>query len=260
MPRSYRNRYKRRYGGFDFGSFTITKREILASVSIIALLMLVGILISSKISESQMDKNEIYNKAIKIDNQDLFMYGMSTNIGYAFVYGDLKAVDTVTFPEIGGEYMSVKKVKERYTKHTRVVTKTRRVNGKSHRYTTTETYWTWDAIDSWSKYCDKTTFLGVQFDYGQIYEPSMSHIATQKESSHIRYVYYGSPTEYMGTIFTQLKDGTINNTSFYNNRNIDETLEKLQSNLGVISFWIVWIILIGACVFGFYYIDNDWLD
>ena len=39
----------------------ITKREVLASISIIAILLLIGVLISSKISEHQMDKNEIYN-------------------------------------------------------------------------------------------------------------------------------------------------------------------------------------------------------
>ena len=51
-----------KYGrkGFDFGDFEITKREILASISIIAVMILIGILISSKISEYQMDKNEIY--------------------------------------------------------------------------------------------------------------------------------------------------------------------------------------------------------
>lgn len=115
-----------RYGrkGFDFGDFEITKREILASISIIAVMILFGILISSKISEHQMDKNEIYNKAVKIESQEMFQYGMDTNVGNAFVYGDLKAVDTVTYPEFGGEYMYVEKVKERYTMHTRVVTYT----------------------------------------------------------------------------------------------------------------------------------------
>ena len=54
--------------GFDFGDFEITKREILASISIIAIMILFGILISSKISEYQMDKNEIYNKAVKIES------------------------------------------------------------------------------------------------------------------------------------------------------------------------------------------------
>lgn len=41
----------------------------------------------------------------------MFQYGMDTNVGNAFVYGDLKAVDTVTYPEIGGEYMYVEKLK-----------------------------------------------------------------------------------------------------------------------------------------------------
>ena len=54
--------------GFDFGDFKITKREILASIFIIAVMILFGILISSKISEHQMDKNEIYNKAVKIES------------------------------------------------------------------------------------------------------------------------------------------------------------------------------------------------
>lgn len=112
-------RYDRK--GFDFGDFEITKREILVSISIIAVMILFGILISSKISECQMDKNEIYNKAVKIESQEMFQYGMDTNVGNAFVYGDLKAVDTVTYPEIGGEYMYVEKIKERYTMHTRTV-------------------------------------------------------------------------------------------------------------------------------------------
>ena len=123
-----------RYGrkGFDFGDFEITKREILTSISIIAVMILIGILISGKISECQMDKNEKYNKAVKIESQEMFRYGMDTNVGNAFVYGDLKAVDTVTYPEIGGEYMYVEKVKERYTMHTRTV-HIQRVVGKQDK-------------------------------------------------------------------------------------------------------------------------------
>lgn len=240
--------------------FEITKREILASISIVAVMLLIGVLISSKISEHQDDKNAIYNKAVKIESQDMFEYGMRTNVGNAFVYGDLEAVDTVTYPEIGGEYMSVEKVKERYTRHTRTVTKTRTVNGKTQTYTETEVYWTWDAVDRWSEHCDKVTFLGIEFDYGQIYKPSEHYIDTQKESSHIRYVYYGSDTTYTGTIFTNLRDKTINDTTFYNGTDIEETVEDLESGIGTIVFWILWILLICGCVFGFYYIDNKWLE
>ena len=89
--------------GFQFESFEITKREILASISIIAIFLLIGVLISGKISEHQIEENEKYNKAVKIENTDLFQYGMDTNIGNACGYGDLKAVDTVTYNEIGGK-------------------------------------------------------------------------------------------------------------------------------------------------------------
>ena len=103
-------------------NFEITKREVLASISIIAVMIMIGIFISNKISEHQMDENEQYNKAVKINSQELLQYGMDTNVGNAFVYGELKAVDSVTYPELGGEYMYVKKVKEIYTQHTRTVT------------------------------------------------------------------------------------------------------------------------------------------
>ena len=249
--------YHRRRRGFDFGDFEITKREILASISIIAIMLLIGVLISGRISERQMDKNEIYNKAVKIEDGNMFDYGMRTNIGNAFVYGDLKAVDTVTYPEIGGKYMYVEKVKEKYTMHTRTVTYS--VNGKT--YTRVETYWTWDRVGSEDKKCKEISFLGVTFKSNKIDIPSADYIDMIKESSKIRYKYYGTKTKHTGTIFTELKDGTIkDNTSFYKDRNITETIEMLESKSGLIAFWIFWIILIGFCVYGFYYIDNEWLE
>lgn len=255
------SRYSYRRKGFDFGDFEITKREILASISIIAVMILIGVLISSKISEHQMDRNEIYNKAVKIESTDLFQYGMDTNVGNAFVYGDLKAVDTVTYPEIDGEYMYVEKVKEKYTKHTRTVTKYKTVNGKRKSYTTTETYWTWDRVGSEDKKCNEVTFCGVTFNVSKFDIPSSHHIDTIKESSHIRYKYYGVGTEFTGTIFTDLRDKTISDsTNFYNSMNIEETVEYLEFGGGEIIFWIFWILLTGGCVYGFFYIDNRWLE
>ena len=43
--------------GFDFGDFEITKREILASISIIAVMLLIGFVISGKISNYILDRN-----------------------------------------------------------------------------------------------------------------------------------------------------------------------------------------------------------
>lgn len=250
-----------RRNGFDFGDFEITRREILASVSIIAIMLLIGVLIAGKISDYQLDKNEKYNKAVKIESQDLFEYGMRTNVGNAFVYGDLEAVDTVTYPEIGGEYMYVEKVKERYTQHTRQVAHTRTVNGKTSTYYTTETYWSWDYAGSENLKCKEISFSGVTFKSSKIDIPGADYIDTIKESGHVRYKYYGTETKYVGTIFTELKGGTIlDMTPFYKNKNIDETVESLESDFAIWIFWVAWVILIGFCVYGFYYIDNNWLE
>lgn len=249
-----------KYGrkGFDFGNFQITKREILASVSVVAVMILIGILISGKISESQMDKNEKYNKAVKIENnQDMFQYGMDTSVGHAFVYGDLQAVDTVTYPEIGGEYMYVKKIEERYTMHTQQVAHS---NGKTTYYTT-EVYWTWDTVGSEDIECKEVSFCGVVFPSNKINLPGTDYIDTVMESGYVRYKYYGVGTKYTGTVFTNLRDETISdNSRFYNNLTIDQTMNHLESGAGVIAFWIGWVILIILVVFGFYYLDNRWLD
>lgn len=247
---------------FYIGDFEITVREIIASISITAIMLLFGVLIHGKISEHQMDRNEIYNKAVKIESKDLFQYGMDTNIGNAFVYGELKAVDTVTYPEIGGEYMSVKKETEQYTRHTKTVYEyddDGDIVG-SHE----EVYYTWDNIRNEKLECKKVTFLDIEFDYGQIYEPYRSYIKTvyDRYDSDIRYLYYGSETSYQGTIFADLRNKTISKgTRFYNNMTIEESVKYLESGIGgLIVFWLFWIVLIVGCVVGFYYLDNRWLE
>lgn len=250
----------KKYGrtGWDFGYFEITKRELLASVSIIAIMLLIGVLISGKISEAQLDANEKYNKAIKIDTLDLFEYGMRTNVGYVFVYGDLKAVDTVSYPEINGEYMYIEKIEEHYNMHTRTVTTT---DSKGKTHTRTENYWSWDYAGSEEQRCSEITFLGHIFSSNKVEFPSTKYIDTVKESSHVRYKYYGVDTEYIGTIFTDLRFNTItDNTPFYVNMTIEQTVKHLETGSYVIFFWIFWIILTGFCVYGFYYADNNWLE
>ena len=47
---------------------------------------------------------------------------------------------------------------------------------------------------------------------------------------------------------------------FYQDQDIDETVDQLTSGFGTVMFWIFWIVLIGGAVFGFYYMDNKWLE
>lgn len=158
-----------------FGSYEITMREILTSITIIAVMMILGFVFAGKIEEHQMDKNAEYYKAAKITETEMFRYGMNTSIGNAFVYGELEAIDTVTYPEIGGEYLYVEKVEEHYNMHTRTVTYMGS-NGKTH--TRTETYWSWDYAGSEEVHSKKFKFCDIEMDYSKVAMPGTDYIDT----------------------------------------------------------------------------------
>lgn len=241
-----------------FQNFTITKREILASIAIIALMIMFGFLISTKWLENQQESDIKYNKAIQIDNDtELFQYGINTNVGNAFIYGELKAVDPVTYPEISGEYMYVQKVEEHYNIHVRTYTTT---DGNGHVQTHTETYWSWDYAGEEDKSCKTINFCGIDFKSKKIPFPEDEYIDTLKGGYHVRFKYYGVPVVNKGTVFTNLKDKTINNTKYYNNMNIKETFKQVTTHFPMWLFWILWLIFTGMIVFGFYYLDNKWLE
>lgn len=236
----------------------ITKREVIFSIALICIMFVIGIVLSDKINDSLMEQYQEYNTALQInDDPELFRYGMRTNIGNAFVHGDLAAVDPVSYPEVDGLYGSMTKVTERYTRHTRTVT-TRDSNG--HTHTKTEVYWTWDAIDREYRNATTISYLGVEFPYGTIEYFPENYITTIKTSSHLRDKYYGSDISYTGTLFANLSDNTISQTSFYNGMTIDKTIEYLETKIQLVIFWIFWIILIGVATYGFYYLDNRWLE
>ena len=236
----------------------ITKREVIASISILAIMLIIGVFIGNKISENQMDNNSKYNNAIKIENSELFKYGMATNVGNAFIYGELKAVDSVTYEGVEGEYLHIEKVTERYTSHTR------RVAYKSGKttYYTTETYWTWDTVNTESKQSKKVNFCDVEFNTPQFELPSDSYITTINTGYELRDKYYGIKSNLKGTIFAKLYDNNIpeSKVDFYNDKTIEQALNSTTSNSKIIIFWIVWIMVIGGIIFGFYYLDNKWLD
>lgn len=83
------------------------------------------------------------------------------------------------------------------------------------------------------------------------------------ESVKVRFVYYGVSTKYKGSIFANLKDGTIpDGTSFYKDYTLEDIVKRFETHgtVFLILFWIFWIGLIGAVVYGFYYLDNEWLE
>ena len=243
------------------GNFSITKRESIFSIVIVSVMLIVGFMIHSSIDNSLMLKHQEYNTALRVgEDANMFAYAMKTDIGNAYACGTVRAIDHVTFDEIGGEYSYVKKVKERYTMHTRTVTYTTTVNGKSQTRTRTETYWTWDAVKTWKKHSNTISFLDVEFPYGTIEMLGYNHITTIKESSHVRYKYYGAPTECQAVIYADLRNNTIDNVQTYHNTTIDQVHEAMTSKYELIIFWVLWVVLTVAVVFGFVYIDNKWLE
>lgn len=217
-------------------------------------MLIIGVAIGGKIHEFISDKNAVYNKALKIEDKDIFQYGMKTNVGNAFVHGEIKAIDTVTFSEIGEEYSYIEKVKERYTMHTRTVTTT--VNGKAR--TRTKVYWTWDRVGSEERKSKEVEFLDKTFEYSQFIMPSSDYLKTIKESSHVRYKYYVVPTTIKGTIYANLKNNNIgNNVIIYENMKANEACEYAKDTYYLVwVFWIFWIIL----VVGIWYVlfNYDW--
>lgn len=246
----------------------ITKRKIIVSISIVAVMCIIGFIISGKITDYENDKSAEYQKAVHITDFELFQYGMETNVGNAFVYGDIQAVDTVTFEEIGGKYLYVEKIKERYERHEREVTKKDK-DGKE--YKVKEEYYEWDTESRESKHVEEIQFCGIVFPYGKINLPGDKYIDTirgdrewswkSEEFVKVRYKYYGVSTNHTGTIYTRLAENTISDgSSFYDNYTIEQALKSCTSGGINIFFWIAWILFTGACVYGFCYLDNRWLE
>ena len=140
---------------------------------------------------------------------------------------------------------------------------TRTINGKSQTYYTTEVYYSWDYYDSWENHSQTVSFLGVEFPYGKIQMPGSYLYDTIKQSSHVRYLYYVINTEYSGVIYANLKDNTIEDgTPFIQTDTLDSAVDYMvsSSTAMIVGFWMLWIVFIGAAVYGFCYLDNRWLE
>ena len=245
----------------------ITKREILVCIAITLILLGFGFLIQSGIKDSIQASNEKYYKALKItDDEDTFKYAIKTNIGPVLAHGEVKAVGKVTHPDVMGEYMYIKRVKEKYTQHSRQVAHTRTVSDgkggtKTETYYTTEYYWTWDYAGKEEYHVDAFTFMGVEFPYGTLYFGDGDYTEMIKESYYIRYKYYTVPLNFKRTIFTNIKENTITDNEVYHSSVAEVIESKQRSGTGLtIGFWILWVFLIAGADVGYMYMENKYLE
>lgn len=249
----------------------ITKREILFSVIIIAILVSFGVLISRSIV-SDLSKNALeISEMSQAQDPQKFGYLKRTDVGPFLATGELKAYDPVSLPELPRKYSEIKKVKERYTEHIEVRTET---DSKGHTRTWTETTYSWDSRGK-EEFISRTwEFLGQRFSRSEvkfiyrpqrdtiIYEIPRTGIFNSYRVGDIRYVYYTSPISFSGLMIGKCEDKTYKDLRFENGGTIERKIKEAQDRLRnlPIVFWVFWSILVIGCVIGFYWLENEWLE
>ena len=255
---------------FDFGTWDITLREIIAAPVIIGVLVIVGFIISGKIDNKIQEQNLIYNSSPHVETVQDFKDRLSTDKRTIFASGHVSTVNPVDFSMIykklwkspnasdlpTGQYLYVEIEREHYTKHTRTETDS---EGRKH----TKTYYTWDHEETVRNWASSVVFNDVTFPTSKFdFKISKERISTAKHFDD-RWFFRVIPSDSDGIIFTEVADGKIkDDTPFYTKFgvNIDELVEDLTNSHAVLIFWIFWIVLIIAITIGFFYIDNKWLE
>lgn len=261
----------------------VTKREILVSIIIIFIMISVGLLISQSISSNIEEQNEVYHKALKIEDLVTFEYATSTNIGNCFTIYVLDADSPQSIEELSGEYLYIERIYEEEHRKSRIVTETYRVNGKTRTRTKTVYYWEWD-VEQVDKYASPTiTLNGDQYQFTRIsgypeytLKLDSTSLSADYATSDIRsdcYIYYGSHQRYSfrvvpchseGSTYVQVGNNTIlsDTITIYPDTTVSELYESLlkSSSFRINVFWVIWIILTIVIVAVYCYQHNDYLE
>ena len=192
----------------------------------------------------------------------MYNYAIKTNVGYVLAEGNIQSVNPVSIDDIDGSYFYIKKVKEKYTMHTRQVAHTRTVGNRIETYYTTEEYWTWDYVGEEEKHIDKFTFLGKEFYYEDISFNNSRYKETKDGGYHIRYQYYVIESEFQGCLFSKMENNEMKEQEFKYNTTIEQIIntKKKEAEKYLKIFWISWITLECFIIFGYVYLDNKYLE
>jgi hypothetical protein len=247
---------------FNEYDWKITLREVLFSIFIFGILMFCGSLISVYIKSYIHNKNLIYRQAVQIkNNPNEFKWALETDIGNAFVEGELKVSESVTHNKLGINVISYNATYQHYNKHTRPVTRTRTDSkGRTHTYTTIETYWSWDTYKHEKNNVTKVNFLDVEFDYSKFNLNNFYKSKTIDNGYHDRILFRYIPTNVNGSFFCEIKDKKINGIITLHNVTLEKLYEGYTTSHFNIIFWIFWIIISIILIVIFYIGENYWLE
>ena len=239
----------------------VTKREILFSTLILSIMLGIGLWLSNPILFNVKQTELEYISAVQIDQDpEKFDYIERTDVGMFLANGTMEAVAPVSIPDIAGQYMIIRKVKERYTMHTRTVTET---DSKGHTHTRTETYWSWDHVSTENFRTERVEFLQKTFFINNVdFKENLDYHSTIKESSSIRYVYYTYPKRVEGCMEGITENKHFYNLKFYKNYTIEDTINQVEfrSKSLTVLYWFIWFLLTAGLIVLFYYAENNWLE
>ena len=242
----------------------ITKREILFSFIIMAIMVFLGMVISRPILSHSLSNALKTISSVQSKDSVTFNYIKRTDVGDFLAEGIINTINPVSIDDIEGKYQKIKKEKQEYRRHTETYTTT---DSKGDVQTHTRTYWSWDTIhtDVWKS--DSLLFYGNVFTYKDIrYNPAMTYLKTIKPKrgffeTEIRYKYYTAPMTEHGTLSGNISDKSFINLRFIKNQNIDSIIKESEEtiNVGPIIFWIFWLFLTGILIIVFCNAENRWL-
>lgn len=250
-----------RYGGrYRDREGELTKREFIMSMAIISVLVICGLFISGYIRTSIIDENKKYETAVQIENKpNEFSNAIRTNYGDVLAEGPLRSVGEVAIDDVHG--MSVSRVLEKYTRHTRRVSYSCGTAKQPRTCWRTEVYWTWDFQSKKYDQVSWVTFLDEKFYIGSFPVPSQHYVKTVSCGHNLRHVYYKRDNYYYGTIYTFADNKTINNTKFVEGLAVKNAVEHFSTSFaGVYLFWVFWALLGIIGVVFFCYLPNYWLN
>lgn len=237
---------------------SVTIREIIV-VLIFSLFMIAGgYFIASAIHNHELEKSEVYFKALKTKDNDIFDNALKTNVGNVLAEGEISSVDPVKHKNLDGKYLFISEEEEHYVEKTRIV----EYQCGEKTCTRTETYWEWDFFNLVTTSSKEFSFLGKTFKTKD-FDIDNSHFKkTVSGGPHVRFNYYVTPYKYKASIFGKTNKNSLINNHVFPNKTISEIMKNKEESPkhSVYVFWFFWSILIIICSVIFVVLENRFLN
>lgn len=254
-----------------------TAKEILFCLILGTLGFAAFMVIDSYLIANDQDEISRMNQALIFNTVDEFHHGVRTDVGWAFspciIEGKDKKVSD-KFPEIIGEFMAVKKIREEYRMHTYTTT-------DSKGRTITHTYWSWDEISEEIDFPAFLNFNGIEVNSSlvegftwekldvsketirEVEGIRISGSYTKKRYNDVRWYYEIIPVKVSGAFFGFLnQDFPTDTIEIHENVDTQYLSVKLVEDVKARDLyrWLIggaiFIVLAGA----FCWRENEWLN